>query len=92
MTSRRTPDAIWADILNGAVICALGVVLPVGWIWLLVQGGGEASRFGLIGWIKLASVVFVGFWSLKLAQAGLRLLRKSVTEVRNRAASGDSAQ
>ena len=92
MTTRRTLDAIWADVLNGAVICALGLAFPALLLWMAIQGGGEAFGSRPMAWAEFAQGLFLIGACLMFVRTGLRLLLKSVKELRERDAQEPSKE
>ena len=85
MTERESIDHVWAGLLNGTIITAIGGAFPVFFLWRLIAGGADAisdmrgmslTQFGQ-GW---ATVVF----SVLFLRAGCRLLTDHVRALRNR--------
>ncbi|MBX3476754.1 MAG: hypothetical protein KF910_04055 [Brevundimonas sp.] len=87
MTPRRTLDAIWADLQNGAVITLLGFALLTFMAWTFVKGVSAVLRAGPAAPDALV-LVMLGLslisGGLLFARTGVRLFVRSMSELRQR--------
>ena len=87
MSQHRPLDVVWADILNGAVVTVLGLIFPTLCVWAIVRVSGEPFEPWLMTerrFLQGVQAVFLIGASLMAVRWGLRVVARSVAELRHR--------